>query len=133
MDRVGLTQLAESIGHSWTCAALSMGFFILAMLAHIPAVAQALSVGVAETLHNALLTGTFVLTGIPQFVESIGAAASGHIDTHVLMMLAVMGTLYMGLAHEVSKLNARERVHVCARQTRSNVLRRATPSQSIRM
>lgn len=78
-----------------------MACFAGAMVAHMPAVASLISERAAHALHSSLLTGTFVLSGVPQLVESVSAASAGHIDTHVLMTLAVMGTLYLGLAHEV--------------------------------
>ncbi|MEW5311397.1 MAG: hypothetical protein WDW38_003116 [Sanguina aurantia] len=47
-----------------------------------------------------LLAGTFILSGIPQVVEALCIAGGGDIDTHVLMSLAVVGTLYLGMAQE---------------------------------
>ena len=47
--------------------------------------------------------GTLVLAGIPALVELCFDVTSGHVDTHVLMTLAVMGTMAMGAASEVSR------------------------------
>lgn len=101
MEKLGLVAIADKLGHSWTAAGLSMTLFVAAMVVHLPAMGQLLSASVADALHSSLLTGTFLLSGFPQAVESISAASAGQIDTHVLMTLAVLGTLYMGLAHEV--------------------------------
>jgi hypothetical protein len=43
------------------------------------------------------------LSGIPQLAETVGAAVAGRVDTHVLMSLSVLGTLYMGMAQEVNR------------------------------
>lgn len=61
-----------------------------------------LQAGTAALLSKAALAVTYVLSGIPQMVETIGAAATGKVDTHVLMSLSIVGTLYMNMAHEVS-------------------------------
>ena len=48
-----------------------------------------------------LLAGTYLLSGIPQLAETLVACVRGRIDTHVLMSLSVVGTLYMDMAAEV--------------------------------
>ena len=45
---------------------------------------------------------TYVLSGLPAIIELIFQLTAGHVDTHVLMTLAVFGTLGMGHAGEVS-------------------------------
>lgn len=62
-----------------------------------------LQVGTAALLTKAALAVTYLLSGIPQLAETVGAAVSGRVDTHVLMSLSIVGTLYMGMAQEVSK------------------------------
>ncbi len=54
----------------------------------------------ATYLPAAFLGITFVLSGIPQLVETVQAFAHRQVDTHVLMSLAVVGTAYMGMAQE---------------------------------
>ena len=55
----------------------------------------------AERVRAVAITAIFVLAGIPELVELLFNLADGHIDTHVLMTLAVMGTLAIGSALEV--------------------------------
>jgi cation transport ATPase len=43
----------------------------------------------------------YILAGIPQFVSLCFSLSVGHVDTHVLMTLAVFGTLAIGGALEV--------------------------------
>ena len=44
----------------------------------------------------------YVLAGIPELVDLCFDLTAGHIDTHVLMTLAVFGTLAIGGALEVT-------------------------------
>lgn len=60
-----------------------------------------LQVATAALLSKAALAVTYALSGIPQLAETVSAAVSGKIDTHVLMSLSIVGTLYMGMAQEV--------------------------------
>lgn len=57
--------------------------------------------GQAPLLASAALCVPWVLSGVPQIVESLCMAASGVLNTHVLMALAALGTLYMGMPQEV--------------------------------
>jgi hypothetical protein len=50
---------------------------------------------------GACLCVPWVLSGAPQILESLCTAASGVLNTHVLMALAALGTLYMGMPQEV--------------------------------
>lgn len=43
----------------------------------------------------------YILAGIPQLVSLCFSLSVGHVDTHVLMTLAVFGTLAIGGALEV--------------------------------
>lgn len=105
LSAVGLVSLADRIEHSWLATSLSIFCFVASLLTHaslltdqLPATAAAL---VVSELRYVLLAGTFILSGIPQVVEALCIAGSGDIDTHVLMSLAVVGTLYLGMASEV--------------------------------
>lgn len=42
----------------------------------------------------------FVLSGVPMFVGCALRMAKGEIDAHVLMALAVFGSVYLGLPNE---------------------------------
>ena len=56
---------------------------------------------------------TYGLSGLPALVELSFSLTAGHVDTHVLMTLAVFGTLAMGHAGEVNILNPPP--YACAR------------------
>ena len=64
--------------------------------------AQVLPVHVAKSLCSALIASICVMAGIPELVDLAFNLTAGHIDTHVLMTLAVFGTLAIGSALEVS-------------------------------
>ena len=55
----------------------------------------------AQQAMQAATYGTLVLAGIPALYELCFDVTAGHVDTHVLMTLAVMGTMAMGAASEV--------------------------------
>lgn len=48
------------------------------------------------------VAGVYALAGIPAAVDLTYDLASLHVDTHVLMTLAVLGTLVIGSALEVT-------------------------------
>lgn len=54
----------------------------------------------SSMIQSAALLGTFILSGIPQTIEAICIAGTGKLDTHVLMSLAVIGTVFLGMAQE---------------------------------
>ncbi len=62
---------------------------------------HASAVAMAHTLSTVAMGGVYVLGGIPEAVSLCYNVASSRIDTHVLMTLAVMGTLVTGAALEV--------------------------------
>lgn len=102
LGSVGLLGLAEQLMHSSVWTAVSVACFLVALLSGklLPA---ALGQAQASMVHTVALTGTFVLSGLPQLVESLCIAGSGKVDTHVLMALAAMGTVFMGMAQEVGQ------------------------------
>ena len=73
----------------------------------LPAGAAPQQVPWAAPVQGAALMGVYVLAGIPELVELMQGLASLHIDTHVLMALAVLGTLAMGSYSEVRALSLR--------------------------
>lgn len=54
-----------------------------------------------ERISQAATAAVYVIAGIPAFVDLTFDLASLHVDTHVLMTLAVLGTLAIGGALEV--------------------------------
>ncbi len=106
LEKVGILGLAESMSLSTTCTVLAISCYTASLILSISAVQQLAPVW-ASTLQTATLSASLVLLGIPQLVESVCLAAAGVIDTHVLMALAAFGTLYMGMAQEVSNAAAR--------------------------
>ena len=66
------------------------------------AVFQRASAVQAQQALQVATVGTLALAGTPALVELCYDVTSGHVDTHVLMTLAVLGTIAMGAASEVS-------------------------------
>lgn len=75
--------------------------FMVSLVLGLPPVVVLLSERVASAVQTAALCGTYLLSGLPQLVSSIALVASGNLDTHVLMALAVAATLYLGMVQEV--------------------------------
>lgn len=80
----------------------SIACFTAALLLPYAAAQSVIPVATAALLAKAALSVTYLLSGLPQLAETVYAAVAGKIDTHVLMSLSVLGTLYMGMAQEVS-------------------------------
>ena len=102
MDRCGLFRLADHLEHhtSYTIAAVCS--FAASIAVQQAAAAGLLAASVAGPLSTATLCVPFLLLGVPQLVETLMAFAARQVDTHVLMSLSIVGTLYMGMAQEVS-------------------------------
>lgn len=77
----------------------------VASLLRLPALAACVPGGgpVAGSVASAALAATWLLCGAPQILEAACIAASGRLDTHVLMAAAALATLAMGLPHEVGR------------------------------
>lgn len=103
-----MVAFADRIEHSWLATSLSIFCFAASLLTHASLLTEQLPAAAASMVVNEvrciLLAGTFILSGIPQVVEALCIAGGGDIDTHVLMSLAVVGTLYLGMAQEVRGL-----------------------------
>ncbi|KAF5829456.1 E1-E2 ATPase-domain-containing protein [Dunaliella salina] len=99
-ERLGLVAAAERVMHSGACLWASVLGFFVASLVEIPALSVQLPQGTAPMLAKAALCIPWVLSGAPQILESLCMAASGTLNTHVLMALAALGTLYMGMPQE---------------------------------
>lgn len=100
--RTGLLQLAALLREN-VCGSIAISVLILvAALAQWQAAAHWLPHGVGATISTAATAAIYVLAGIPAAVDLTYDLASLHVDTHVLMTLAVMGTLAIGGALEVN-------------------------------
>ena len=100
--RTGLLQLAALLRENvYGSIAISV-LILVAVLAQWQAAAQWLPAGVGATVSTAATAAIYVLAGIPAAVDLTYDLASLHVDTHVLMTLAVMGTLAIGGALEVN-------------------------------
>ena len=106
LDKLGLISLSTELTHSgrWTMASITC--FAIALMAGASEPTARLMGGsaaaaAANALQNIALAGTFALSWLPQAVEAACIAGSGRLDTHVLMSLAVVGTLVIGMAQEV--------------------------------
>eukprot|EP00198_Chlamydomonas_reinhardtii_P007769 XP_001697106.1 heavy metal transporting ATPase [Chlamydomonas reinhardtii] len=100
MRAVGLVQLASRIEHSGRMAVASILFFTASLVLGLAPLAALLGERAAGGLQAACLAGTYCLSGLPQAVSSVALAAGGGLDTHVLMSLAVLATLYLGMVQE---------------------------------
>jgi hypothetical protein len=104
--RTGLLQLAGLLRENvYGTIAISV-LFLVAALAQWQAVAQWLPQHAGHTMSAAGTAGIYFLAGIPAAVDLSYDLASLHVDTHVLMTLAVIGTLIIGGALEVRHLLA---------------------------
>lgn len=79
----------------------SILFFTASLVLGLAPLAALLGERAAGGLQAACLAGTYCLSGLPQAVSSVALAAGGGLDTHVLMSLAVLATLYLGMVQEV--------------------------------
>jgi hypothetical protein len=101
LSKTGLFSLAEHLEHNTVYTVTSVSCFIAALLLPYAATQGLLQAATAAMLAKAALGVTYLLSGVPQLAETVGAAVAGKVDTHVLMSLSVIGTLYMGMAQEV--------------------------------
>ena len=97
----GLLRLAEVLRESvYGSVAITLLFAVAAVCNCQPDSGWLAQRG-AERLRNAAVVSIYGLAGVPAAVDLIYDLASLHIDTHVLMTLAVIGTLLIGGALEV--------------------------------
>jgi cation transport ATPase len=104
LAKTGLFSLAEHLEHNTVYTVTSVSCFVAALLLPYCAAQGLLQAATAALLGKAALGVTYLLSGVPQLAETVGAAVAGKVDTHVLMSLSVIGTLYMGMAQEVGAL-----------------------------
>ena len=99
---MGLVRLGNSLAHSGRWTAVSIACFVIALLSGAEGMlARAVGHAASDAMRTVALAGTFLLSGLPQTVEALCIVGSGKVDTHVLMSLAVVGTVFMGMAQEV--------------------------------
>ena len=85
LDNIGVLRLADRLSHSPTAQLVSIACFILAAVVRMPLVVQALPVAWAKAVYHLALATTLTLSGIPNAAQFLCTAASGQVDTHVLM------------------------------------------------
>ena len=106
LAKTGLFSVAEHLEHNAAYIMTAVTCFAAALLLPYAASQAMIPAATAALLAKAALSITYVLAGLPQLAETVYAAVAGKIDTHVLMSLSVLGTLYMGMAQEVSRRRA---------------------------
>lgn len=104
-DATRLTQLASWLEHS---VAASVGKIVLFLVAAAAAgwagsgwAPSAAAAAAARGASLAATVGVYLLAGLPAAVDLSYDLTAGRVDTHVLMNLAVLGTLATGHALEV--------------------------------
>jgi len=100
----GLFQLANLLRENTLGSIAISVLFAAAALTHWQAGGRWLSAAIGEQISQAATTLIYIIAGVPAFVDLTFDLASLHIDTHVLMTLAVLGTLAIGGALEVRLL-----------------------------
>ena len=99
--RTGLLQLASLLRENMFGSIAISVMIVVAALAQWQAGSAWLSQRVGHTVSTAATAGIYFLAGTPAAVDLTYDLASLHVDTHVLMTLAVIGTLLIGGAMEV--------------------------------
>lgn len=101
-SRVGLLQLASQLrGKAWNAITITCLMAVALLTAWLSGT-QALQTNLCQQISTAATAGIYLLAGIPELVDLCFDLTAGHIDTHVLMTLAVFGTLAIGGALEVN-------------------------------
>ena len=103
-SRLGLLQLASQLrGKAWNAITIAC-LMVIALLTAWVGGAQVAQANLCLQISSISTAMIYVLAGIPELIDLCFDLTAGHIDTHVLMTLAVFGTLAIGGALEVSKL-----------------------------
>lgn len=101
-SRVGLLQLAAQLrGKAWNAITIAC-LMAIALLTAWAGSTQAVQAQVCSQISTAATATIYILAGIPELVDLCFDLTAGHVDTHVLMTLAVFGTLAIGGALEVT-------------------------------
>lgn len=100
--RLGLLQLAGKLrGKTWSAITIAC-LMAVALLTAWAGGTQAMSAHVCRQISTAATASIYFVAGIPEVIDLAFDLTAGHIDTHVLMTLAVFGTLAIGGALEVT-------------------------------
>ncbi|KAK9804935.1 hypothetical protein WJX73_000710 [Symbiochloris irregularis] len=102
----GLLQLFDLLDDQLWVAAVVFTLGCAAGAAQALAALQRIGFEHAYRIAVAATWVTYTLSGLPMLVELLFSLTAGHVDTHVLMSLAVLGTLSMGHAGEGALLLA---------------------------
>ena len=106
LSRFGLLQLAAQLrGKVWNAITIAC-LMAVALLTAWAGGTQAVSAQICSQISTAATASIYLLAGIPELVDLCFDLTAGHIDTHVLMTLAVFGTLAIGGALEVTSVAA---------------------------
>lgn len=101
-SRLGLLQLASQLrGKAWNAITIAC-LMVVALLTAWVGGAQVAQANLCVQISSISTAIIYVLAGIPELIDLCFDLTAGHIDTHVLMTLAVFGTLAIGGALEVS-------------------------------
>jgi hypothetical protein len=107
LDCSGLSPIIAWMENSHLSTALKIMLFMVAAFAAwragVPAAAHAVA---AQQVALAATCGVYALAGLPAAVSLVLDLVAARIDTHVLMNLAVVGTLVTGHALEVRSSHA---------------------------
>ncbi|KAI8469228.1 MAG: hypothetical protein J3K34DRAFT_459478 [Monoraphidium minutum] len=99
LGSTGFFALSEELEHGTSYSLASVAAFALSLgLSY--AVHRGAALPGAAAAAAVLLAVTYFLSGVPQLAETLIAVARRRVDTHVLMSLSVVGTLYMDMAAE---------------------------------
>ena len=99
---VGLLQIASQLrGRTWNAIAIACLMFLALLTAWLGG-AQVTQATLFQQISTVSTASIYLLAGIPELVDLCFDLTAGHIDTHVLMTLAVFGTLAIGGALEVT-------------------------------
>lgn len=100
-SKLGLLQLAAQLrGKAWNAITIACLMAVALLTAWLGG-AQFAQANLCQQISTAATASIYLLAGIPELVDLCFDLTAGHIDTHVLMTLAVFGTLAIGGALEV--------------------------------
>ncbi len=97
----GLLRLAELLRESLYGSVAITVLFAVAAVCNWQSGSAWLAQRAADRVRDAAVVAVYLLAGVPAAVDLTYDLASLHVDTHVLMTLAVIGTLLIGGALEV--------------------------------
>ena len=100
-SKLGLLQLATQLrGKAWNAITIAYLMAVSLLTAWLGG-AQFAQANLCQQISTAATASIYLLAGIPELVDLCFDLTVGHIDTHVLMTLAVFGTVAIGGALEV--------------------------------